>query len=70
MGEQARITVDVCRKAGFCASAIRSKCAELGLDLRTFVESGTPVDLWRTLAETDAHVKILIDLAERSDSGA
>lgn len=35
-----RLTINDCRKAGYCVSGAVRKCQELGLDFRAFIREG------------------------------
>jgi len=60
------LTVNDCRKAGYCASGIRRRCRELNLDDRKFfLEGGLPIDelrhfddvaIQRSIAEAEKRI--------------
>lgn len=61
------MTLQDCRKAGFCVKGVREVCRLHGVDWRDFVRNGMPV----SQAETydDANIRrVLDDMKKRKDS--
>ena len=60
-----RLTIDDCTRAGYCASGVRRWCHSRGIDLKTFLSDGLPIDEARAL--NDGLVDRALALKENSD---
>lgn len=62
-----KVTIHDCRKAGFCVSGVKTACNSLGLDFKTLVREGLPLEEIELIE--DVNVQRAVQVAKERISG-